>query len=378
MSPVLSQPEPPAPVVGVTLPTSTPTTTRPSSPVFLPEGEPAATSSETQESELQQTQSRISFLERLVQAKEKEEELLRRLGLATDSSRKRQRSESPSQESSRAIKVKNIIQFTSKMTFRRRQEWLQDLDRAFQGDPQRFQVAKNRILFSLEHMDSNIRSRWYSHRDAQPNDERTAYEKDWTHFENWTGTLVHDVADQDTTVMNQLERATQRISQSPWEFHSYLESLEARFPRQSEKDRSMKFFAKLDPKLREHLELYHYGNRPEVREEMVKLAQRVWSTSKFQREYVHPARDHPQGTSESRGNRGARGTHGYRGRHPRAPRGSLASSTIQCFSCGGVGHISPNCPNQYLNVQRANRGAHRGRGHQQLPQQSVPKNQGNA
>jgi len=64
------------------------------------------------------------------------------------------------------------------MTFRRRQEWLQDLDRTFQGDPQRFQVAKNRILFSLEYMDSNIRSRWYNHRNAQPNDERTAYEKD--------------------------------------------------------------------------------------------------------------------------------------------------------------------------------------------------------
>jgi len=34
----------------------------------------------------------------------------------------------------------------------------------------------------------------------------------------------------------------------------------------------MKFFAKLDPKLRKYLELYYYGNRPEVREEMVKLA----------------------------------------------------------------------------------------------------------
>ena len=44
------------------------------------------------------------------------------------------------------------------MTFRRRQEWLQDLDRAFQRDPQRFQVVKNRILFSLEYIDSNIRS----------------------------------------------------------------------------------------------------------------------------------------------------------------------------------------------------------------------------
>jgi len=44
-------------------------------------------------------------------------------------------------------------------------------------------------------MDSNIRSRWYSHRDAQLNDERIAYEKDWTYFENWTGTLVYDVAD---------------------------------------------------------------------------------------------------------------------------------------------------------------------------------------
>ena len=40
-------------------------------------------------------QSCISFLKRLVQAKEKEEELLQQLGLATDSSWKHQRSESP-------------------------------------------------------------------------------------------------------------------------------------------------------------------------------------------------------------------------------------------------------------------------------------------
>ena len=77
MSLVLNQPEPPAPVAGVILRTSTPITTHPSSLIFLPKGELAITSLKNQKSELQQTQSRISFLKQLVQAKEKEEEFLR-------------------------------------------------------------------------------------------------------------------------------------------------------------------------------------------------------------------------------------------------------------------------------------------------------------
>ena len=69
------------------------------------------------------------------------------------------------------------------------------MERAFAGDPQRFYLVKNRIFFSFEYMDSNIRSRWYSYRDAQPDDERIAYDTDWAYFEEWTGNLVHDVGD---------------------------------------------------------------------------------------------------------------------------------------------------------------------------------------
>jgi hypothetical protein len=150
--------------VGVTLyrsgtPSHSPTksvSNRPENETPAP-AEPAADNS--QASILQQTQARVSVLEQLVKAREAEADLMRRLDIATSSTRKRQRSDSPEQSSSKVIKVKNIIQFTGKMTFRCRQKWLQDLDRAFQGDPQRFQAVKNRILFSLEHMDANIHSR---------------------------------------------------------------------------------------------------------------------------------------------------------------------------------------------------------------------------
>jgi len=64
-------------------------------------------------------------------------------------------------------------------------------------------------------MDSNIRSRWYSHRNTQPDNKRITYNTDWAHFEEWTGNLVHDVGDQDTSTSEALKAATQLITQSP-------------------------------------------------------------------------------------------------------------------------------------------------------------------
>ena len=138
MSPTLSTPERAAPKVGVTLPSNRTPSRSPGESLASPQGrgseEPTGPATPTG-SDLQRTEDRIRMLERLVQAKEREKDLLDWFGIADELCRKRQRSESPTQESRKAIKVKNIIQFNTRMTFRRRQEWLQDLERAFAGDP---------------------------------------------------------------------------------------------------------------------------------------------------------------------------------------------------------------------------------------------------
>jgi hypothetical protein len=49
--------------------------------------------------------------------------------------------------------------------------------------------------------------------------------------------------------MSQLQHARQRSDQDPREFHGYLNILEQYFPRQSEEEQALIFFAKLLPEL---------------------------------------------------------------------------------------------------------------------------------
>lgn len=303
---------------------------------------------------------RVLLLEALERNREREKTLMHQLGLDPKSlpvaKHPRTTDDHDSDYKFKVIKVKNVIEFNTRMTYRRRQEWLQDLDRAFTGDPRKFVSAANRILFALEHMEPSIRSRWYSHRDTQKT-QGLAVEDDWEHFEKWTSRLVSDIGDEDSTALKEKENARQRFDQSPWAFNAYLESLESRFPRLSEKERADQFYVKLHKDLQDHLELYQHDQRPATREEMVQWAHRVWTTAKFQREFVEPRKSQRNDGYPQRNNNQF-GTHGYRGRNPRSARGGRIPADITCYTCGGKGHTSAVCTNNNIR----GRGGFRDRG----------------
>ena len=73
-----------------------------------------------------------------------------------------------------------------------------------------------------------------------------------------------------------LEAAKQGESQSPAEFHAYLDSLEKHLPRADEKARAYSFYAKLCEELRDHIDLTS-AQIPDTRQEMVDLATRYWT-----------------------------------------------------------------------------------------------------
>jgi len=70
------------------------------------------------------------------------------------------RRNSDSSGSSRDLKIKNIDTFNLQCTLRKRDDWLADMKRAFDGAPKKFGKDKKKILFGLDNMDSECRARW--------------------------------------------------------------------------------------------------------------------------------------------------------------------------------------------------------------------------
>ncbi|KAK3896618.1 hypothetical protein C8A05DRAFT_39828 [Staphylotrichum tortipilum] len=159
---------------------------------------PSASPEET----LEAMRRHLRELEELKKLEHQIKEARKRLGITKEKRRRQSDSSSSSDSGTRAkaIKITNIIPFTPKMTYRLRQEWLSDLNRAFRGDVKRFRTDTNKILFALDHMDRKPRNRWESHIRMMREEERDAAESSWSTFEKWTTTCVVDLANQDSQV----------------------------------------------------------------------------------------------------------------------------------------------------------------------------------
>lgn len=97
-------------------------------------------------------QKRIKRLEELRAAQEKLKELDKFLHSEEHRSERRRTtsdSDSSHKKSPKAIKVKNLMKFTSAINHRRRQKWIYNLNRTFAGDPYRFASNCHRVLFTL-------------------------------------------------------------------------------------------------------------------------------------------------------------------------------------------------------------------------------------
>ncbi|KAH7195190.1 hypothetical protein BKA60DRAFT_661006 [Fusarium oxysporum] len=226
------------------------------------------------------TQIRIAQLEELQELQRREEELLGKLRPlippATGTRPRRDSTESHS-SSGREVRVRNITKLTLPTTFQKRDAWLSDLYRAFTGARRRYRKDYKKILTALDNMDGEGRGRWDRYVDELPEDIREITERSWEAFKEWSLSLIKDAANREPLLMKQLEAARQRDTQTPQEFHQYLDSIEKHFPRALERQRALSFYAKLLPSLQDHITL-HSPKIPETREDIVTLATRFWDS----------------------------------------------------------------------------------------------------
>ncbi|KAK6713275.1 hypothetical protein SNK04_004237 [Fusarium graminearum] len=201
---------------------------------------------------IQATRQRIQQLQELAELRKKEEELLQSLGgrIPRDKpSRTRRNSEDSNSSSGKEVRVRNIVKLNLPITFQQRDAWLSDLTRAFMGAKRKYRKDYRKILLAIDHMDGEARRRWDRYLDELPGNERENTKENWESFKEWSLLLIKDSVNREPLLMKQLENAAQRETQSPQDFHQYLDSLEKNFPRAAERQRALTFYAKLLPML---------------------------------------------------------------------------------------------------------------------------------
>ncbi|RJE17540.1 to reverse transcriptase, partial [Aspergillus sclerotialis] len=180
------------------------------------------------------------------------------------------------------IKIKDIPLFSLEFTLQRRDDWLADLRRTFEGAPWKYRMDNQKILAALAHMTSICRQRWNRHVDEKAVTESRESIETWLYFREWTLSLLRNTATLQPDVMKQMERAHQRFGQDPREFHAYLDTLEQHFPRGTEEERVLRYFAKLQSELQKYIQEHRIA-LPATREEMVTIATHYWNLASYGR-----------------------------------------------------------------------------------------------
>jgi hypothetical protein len=172
--------------------------------------EASATSTTTPERDLAAQEAairqRIQQLERIEALQAQAKEMTERMGLGPPkgSQRAARRNSESSSSSGGDIRVKNIGTFTTRYTFHKRDDWLADLRRAFEGARKRYRKDYKKILLALDHMDSDCRSRWDRYLDDQPRSQREEYRNSYSTFELWTLSLLRDAYNREPEIYKQL------------------------------------------------------------------------------------------------------------------------------------------------------------------------------
>ena len=150
---------------------------------------------------------------------------------------------------------------------------INDLERLFRSDPNRYTTSTRKIDKALDFVDSHMRSVWKVEVRRSPETE--------AHFQTfvrWVRKTINGGTDGTVSLYEKYDEATQLENQSPFEFDAYLTSLEALMEDKGDRGSAMSFFAKLLKPLRDQMKASG-DTLPEDRRQMVAKAQRAWEAT---------------------------------------------------------------------------------------------------
>ena len=259
------------------------------------------------------------------------------------------RRNSSSSSSGGEVRAKNINELGHPTNLQKHTEWLNDLNRAFNGAKRRYRKDYRKILFALDHMHSMCRARWARYLSEQTDNNQEVLEDNWEAFQEWTLTLLKDSVNREATMAIRFDRARQLETQGPLDFSIFLDSLEKHLERPSEKTRALMFFAKLQPDLQNYINLNN-TIEGKTREEVVQLAQRLWDAMPGKpKRKAETSKDQDFRKSQRQTRQDSPGSRRYQASHSlpkpqsRNPNHQEVRGKPRCYNCGSEDHLRYAC-----------------------------------
>jgi hypothetical protein len=248
----------------------------------------------------------------------------------------------------RGIKITPSYTLRVNSSLREWGDWKRDIERVFEGDPYLYRHSSQKILKSLDYLDANMKSLWYTHKEQYPGSGK------WSEFVQWTRDNIQGGQNSMAHLYEQLDNAKQLPEKSPNQFNAYLSSIERDLPLKDERSSAMTFYSKLSRELKKQFKTADIPI-PETRARCVAVAQRVWEglygPEKPGRDPkdLRPTGESTQSTINSkypRPNSRRDRVDQFHRDHRREERGKEQepNSQVTCFKCRKKGHYAPNCP----------------------------------
>jgi hypothetical protein len=145
-------------------------------------------------------------------------------------------------------------------------DWKDDLKQLFCSNAARYITAIRKIDKVLDYVDSHIGSLWKVEVRRTP-DSKAYYRT----FTQWARKIINGGTDGNISLYEKYDTTRQIDDQSPFEFNTYLTSLEALIDDIGNRGSAMSFFAKLRQPLRDQIKASG-DTLPEDRRQMVAKA----------------------------------------------------------------------------------------------------------
>lgn len=214
--------------------------------------------------------------------------------------------------------------------------FVRDCGITFRMTPSLFTTEQRKVYYGISNLAGNAKEQWFTREQTY----KTAEEHTWDEFVTFLLDKVIDPRNRVLDLAQKYTDARQRPNQTVADLDTYLSSIEAKLPTQSEEMRMMNLYTRLHSPTRRALSSQQ--SLPENRNSLVAMAQRI-ETNRHREKG-----DQNKKPESKRRNRSQNESEkpSKRARNEGPKQKDKSATTGHCYTCGKPGHWAPDCPDK--------------------------------